>query len=298
MVTLVKDQLPAIPAENIIAEPAQKDTAAAIALAALLARKRFGKPLLCVFPADHLIEPQDKFEEAIHVALQEATRTGCLVTLGIAPTSPATAYGWIEREYVDHQTNAQAASFEVQAFREKPNRATAALFLKAGNYLWNSGMLFGQVDSMVDAFQRFRPGHLSALSPAVDAWDTKGWNQKLAQAFDLLPRDSMDYAILEKLDHVLCVPASFRWIDLGGWLAMQNFMDHDDASNAVHGSMVSVDARNCLVFLEDSEVTLALVGVKDLIVAQSGNRLLVAHRDEAEAIREAVQKIHPDDTNV
>ncbi|MFS8542472.1 MAG: mannose-1-phosphate guanylyltransferase [Limnochordales bacterium] len=289
----VRAQLPHIPLGNIIAEPQARDTAAAIALAGLVCRRRFGNPVMAVLPADHVIEPAAAFHRALRSAAAAARGTGRLYTFGIRPTYPATGYGYLQAGEPAAppagEDDGELPHFRVQQFREKPTRDVAEEYVRAGNYYWNSGMFVWSTDTLLAAVERYLPEHARRLFPLEAYIDTPQWEEQLAAAFGRVPKISVDYGIMEKAAEVYMIAAPFRWSDVGGWAALADFLDQDAAGNAVRGVVHGLDARGNVVFCEDASEVVALVGVEDLIVVRAGNRTLVARKDRAEDVKRLVE---------
>lgn len=287
-VPIVSEQLPTLPKENIIGEPMRRDTAAAVALAALLCKKRFGNCIMAIMTADHIIEPVDAFQKTLLSAAKEAKKEKTIYTFGIEPTYPATGFGYLE-------TGEQTADddgirhFRLSRFKEKPDLNTAKEYIKSGKFLWNSGMFVWQTDTIIGEFERQLPAHINAISPAIEKDGTAEWEDALNHAFKPLEKISVDFAIMENAVDVRTVESSFSWIDVGGWPALDEFMDQDESGNSIRGDVKAFDATSNLVFCEDEEETVALVGVKDLIVVRTGKRTLIVDRSRAEDIKKLVE---------
>ncbi len=269
----VLEQLPELPRDHVIGEPSRRDTAAVNAMAALMVQERFGGgAVMAILTADHWIKPVSVFQEAVREAVAGAAASPCIYTMGIRPTYPATAYGYLHRE-----------GPRVKRFVEKPDLATARAYVESGEYLWNSGMFFWQADTILDQFEQHLPAHLETLRTVKD----------LAAAFDQLERISVDYAILEKAPDVRCVAPYFEWTDLGGWLALEPFLDQKEESH-FRGRLASLDSRGNIVFCEDPEELVAILGVENLIVVRSGKSTLVLHREKTEQVKKLLERIPPE----
>ncbi len=293
-VSHVREHLPQLPVDNVIGEPARRDTAAAVCLGALLARRRFGDPVMLTVTADHLISPVEAFHRAALSAARAARLSSALYTFGIPPTSPATAYGYLELgERIGADDGVE--HYRLARFHEKPDPVTARTYLMAGIYLWNSGMFAWTAGSILAEFARHLPGHLEALEQAVAADGTAAWEAGLSAAFEPLPRISVDYAIMEQATDVRCVRSSFSWSDVGGWIALGEHLEADRFGNRRHARLHVLDAEDNLVFAEDPEEIVALVGVRDLVVVRAGRRTLVVHRDRAEEVKALVESLPTDD---
>lgn len=295
---LVGDQLPELRPRNIVAEPARRDTAAAVCLAALLVRQRFGDAVMVILTADHLIEPVQEFVRVIESACAAAARDAVLYTIGVLPDHPATAYGYLETGGLLFDDGG-VIHRKVRSFREKPDRHTADGYLAVGGYLWNSGMFIWRADVVLAAYAEHLPEHLAVLAPAVEptageALEEAGREAALAEAFPRLPSVSVDYGIMEKVDNVRVVEATFTWNDLGSWPALAEFLPRDEADNGYRGRIAVHDGAANVVFCEDEDELVALVGVSDLVVVRAGKRTLVAARDRVEEIKDLVRLLERD----
>jgi mannose-1-phosphate guanylyltransferase len=287
-VSIVKDQLPHVPVENIIGEPTRRDTAAAVALAAVLCRRRFGNPVIATLTADHLIEPVDLFQETLLSAARRAANDNALYTFGIEPTYPATGYGYLERglqiaddDGIEH--------FHLVRFKEKPDLETARQYVESGRFYWNSGMFVWTADAILKEIETHLPNHAKALFDAVAFDKTPQWNHALNAAFESLDAVSIDFAVMEKAQNVCCVASKFSWRDVGGWLALRSCLPEDETGNYCRGKTLTLDATDNLVFCEDPEDTTVLIGVKDLVVVRAGPVTLITHKDRAEDLKKLVQ---------
>lgn len=287
---LVREQLPDVPAENVVGEPMRRDTAAAVALGALLTRARFGDAVMVVLTADHLIDPPDAFRRGVLSAARAAHSEGALYTFGVPPTYAATGYGYLHQgaEVLDDDG---IKHYELRGFREKPDLETARGYLESGEFWWNSGMFVWSTDAILAAFDRFLPGHRFALGPAVGTVGTAEEGAALTRAFVELPSISIDLGVMERAERVRMVASTFSWSDLGGWLAVEEFYHPDDRGNRARGSIVLLDADDNMVVTEDPEELIALVGVSNLIVVRSGPRTLVVDRSRAEEVKELVRRL-------
>ena len=287
-VSIVKEQLPDVPVENIIGEPTRRDTAAAVALAAVLCRRRFGNPVIATLTADHLIEPVDLFQETLLSAARRAANDNALYTFGIEPTYPATGYGYLERglqiaddDGIEH--------FHLVRFKEKPDLETARQYIESGRFYWNSGMFVWTADAILKEIETHLPNHAKALFDAVAFDKTPQWNHALKAAFESLHAVSIDFAVMEKAQNVCCVASKFSWRDVGGWLALRSCLPEDETGNYCRGKTLTLDATDNLVFCEDPEDTTVLIGVKDLVIVRAGPLTLITHKDRAEDLKKLVQ---------
>jgi len=260
----VRKLLPAFPKGNILAEPAKRDTAAAVALGAGWVAARDHAATMLVLPADHVITNRAAFQETLALAAATAEETGELVTIGIKPTWACPGFGYIEQGEPVHLRNRsdKDAIHRVLRFREKPNIDLAESFLRKGNFRWNAGMFVWSVPTVLSEFNR----HAPELADFISQLRVPGNLEKvLGERFSKLPRISFDYAIMERADRVLVEEANFDWDDIGSWRAVANYFEKDKQGNAAKRTITAVDSSNNIVFEEDG-TTVALLGVRDLIV--------------------------------
>lgn len=285
----VRKQLPELPEQNLVGEPARRDTAAAVALSVLLCKRLFGDPVILTLTADHLIEPVELFQKAALSAIDAAAEGG-LYTFGIRPSYPATSYGYLElgRKLNDDDG---IEHYEVLRFKEKPDLETAKGYIREGRYLWNSGMFVWRTETILEELRRYLPRHLDHIEAALHHLGTPRWRQALKDAFEPLEAISIDYGVMEKASGVRCVVAPFRWSDVGGWVALQEFLPRDAAGNAYRGRIEALGAEGNIVFCDDPDEVVALVGVKDLVVVRAGKTTLVVPKDRAEEVKRLVQRL-------
>ncbi len=286
----VRALCPQLPRENIVAEPAKRDTAAAIALGVGWIAQRAPQATMVVLPADHLIKDSAGFQRTLRTAAAAAEQTGELVTIGIQPTWACPGFGYIEQGPacgIEAGVANAPGVFEVTRFREKPNAELAEQFLKQGNFRWNAGMFIWSIPAILAAFNRHTPV-LGEFVGRVHAGEN--FAGLLAEAFPKLPKISIDYAVMEKSARVLMVEAAFDWDDVGSWTAVAKYLTSDDAGNQSNGPVQTIDAANNIVFT-DQPRTIALLGVSDLIVVQTADALLVCSRHEAEKIKQIVARV-------
>jgi mannose-1-phosphate guanylyltransferase len=295
-----QDQEPAVralvsslPPENIVAEPAKRDTAAAIALGAGWVSLRDPGATMIVLPADHLIQNRKAFQDTLLTAVAAARETGELVTIGIKPTWPCPGFGYIEmgNPLTLQAKNPGQAVHEVVRFREKPNPELAEQFLRQGHFRWNAGMFIWPLCAILSALE----SHAPELASFVEALHAGGdFASTVASRFPELPKISIDYAVMEKAKRVLVVEAGFDWDDVGSWTAVAKYLQQDSAGNAANtGRLTAHDSTGNIVYTT-RPAHVALMGVRDLIVVQTDDALLIAHRDDAEKIKHLIGKIPPE----
>jgi mannose-1-phosphate guanylyltransferase len=281
-------QLPNLQDEHVIGEPCGRDTAACIGLGAALIARQDPAATMLVMPADHVIEPVQEFRRAVHVAEQTVEeRPAALVTFGIRPTYPATGYGYIHRG--PEIANRQGVSvFRVQAFREKPDFATAERWVAAGEYFWNSGLFVWKAATILAALRQRQPKLSAAVQEIADAWPTARRAEVLRRAYEGLEKISIDYAVMEHAPEVLAVQAPFRWDDVGSWLALERLHPQDADDNTVLATHCGLKTKGCVI-VGDAGHLIATAGVSNLLIIQDGNATLVADRRDEGAVKQLVE---------
>ncbi len=289
-VDAIREQLPQVPPENVVAEPVARDTSGAVALAAVIGRARFPGCVMVVLPADHVIEPVEEFTAAMESAALGAASSEALYTFGIHPTFPATGYGYLERGD-PVEVPGTGGHWRLLRFREKPDLATAKEFLGSGRFFWNSGMFAWHVDAIWANIEEHLPEHARHMGPLVEEVSGPHWGAALAEAFEKLPKVSIDFGVMEKAADVRMVETSFRWYDVGGWPALRDFLPADPAGNHHRGELECIDAEGNLVFCDDPGETVALVGVSGLVVVRAGNKTLVMDEGRAQEVKALANRV-------
>ncbi|HET9135610.1 MAG TPA: sugar phosphate nucleotidyltransferase [Candidatus Kapabacteria bacterium] len=293
----VKAQTPGLPAENIIAEPIGRNTAPAIALAAKIAKERLGEDaVMVVLPADHMIKNDHEFTRLIEIGMRLASITKGLITLGIHPTRPETGYGYIQLDDERLPSSATLPGFTefelrdifcAHRFAEKPDKETAERFVESGIFLWNSGMFIWRVDAIEEALRTYTEGimeHIDVLSAEGNADFTK----KLNDVYSKIRGVSIDYAVMERAKNVYVLRASaLGWSDLGSWDEVWRLSEKDLNNNVIEQSkdIVVRNSKGNLVFSKSKEL-IVLNGVNDLVVVDSGDAILITHRDKAQSVKD------------
>ncbi|MBL8264631.1 MAG: mannose-1-phosphate guanylyltransferase/mannose-6-phosphate isomerase [Xanthomonadaceae bacterium] len=293
---LVAEQLRVIgaPAARIVLEPVGRNTAPAIAAAALVAMADGGDPLLLVLPSDHVVRDVDAFRAAVSAAAP-AAEAGALVTFGIVPQAPETGFGYIHAEA--SQPEAGDGVRRVLRFVEKPDAATAQAYLDDGGYFWNSGMFLFRASRYLEELGRHRPDILAAARAACahldhDALSQGGEFLRLDRdAFAASPSESIDYAVMEKTDAAMVLPVDIGWNDVGSWSALWEVSEQDDDGNARHGDVIAIDSRNSYAY---ARRLVALVGVDDLVVVETDDAVLVASKDRVQEVKQVVARLKAD----
>jgi mannose-1-phosphate guanylyltransferase len=277
-----------LPAENIVAEPAKRDTAAAIALGVGWVAARQPHATMAVLPADHLIQDVAGFQKTVRTAAELANRTGELITIGIKPTWACPGFGYIELGPSLKQPNVPTdpPSFNVVRFREKPGVELAEQFIAQGNFRWNAGMFIWSIPAILNAFERYAP----SLAEFVARLRTGDFDALLRNVFPSLPKISIDYAVMEKAGRVIVVESAFDWDDVGSWTAVAKYLAESPSENRANTEITTLEAGNNIVFSSRKKFV-ALMGVHDLIVVETADALLVCHRHDAEKIKQLVAQV-------
>lgn len=274
----VRRQLPRLAPGSVLVEPRSRNTAAAIALAALHIAKRAPDAVMAVLPADHAISGLSLFRRDLALALDVAERSRALVTVGVRPTHPETGYGYIRVGGPLPGTRGRAA--RVGSFIEKPDRARAEALLADGDVLWNSGIFAWRVDVILDALRRQLPGVMGPLQAA---------GRDLARAYRRLPAISIDHGVMEHAEEVAVVRARFGWSDVGSWAAVAALGSGGNGRNALRGRAIRIDSTGCLIDSPDRLV--AVLGVDDLVVVDTPDAVLVCRKDRAQDVRLIVEEL-------
>jgi mannose-1-phosphate guanylyltransferase len=283
-------QLPDLPVDRIVGEPCGRDTAACIGLGAALIARDDPDAVMLVMPADHVIEPVQEFRRAAHVAEQLVLEhPTALVTFGIRPTFAATGYGYIERgaELAKRQG---VPIFRVGSFREKPHAELAEEFLASGKHYWNSGIFVWRAATILQELRNNQPKLAAAVERIAAAWDTPERDEVLTKEYAALEKISIDYAVMEKAADVLVVQTPFVWDDVGSWLALERRHAQDAHDNTILAYHTGLDTRNCVI-VGDPDKLIATLGVRDLLIIQDGDALLIAHRSEEGNIKKLVEQL-------
>ncbi len=287
---LVLEQLDGISTEQVVCEPARKNTAPCIAYAAHKIHDLNPNAVMVVAPSDHIILKEDVFCDIIRSALDAAADQTNFYTLGIKPSRPDTGYGYIQ--YVAGSKSEKSELLrKVKTFTEKPDEELAKSFLQSGDFLWNSGIFIWSSQAIIDAFEKFQPEINYVFQKAAGIYNTKEEQAYMDKAYPACKSISIDYAIMEKADNVHVFISDFGWSDLGTWGSLFDSMDKDQKNNAVMGENVMLyDSQNCIVNVP-GEKLVVLQGLDNYIVSEYENSLLVCHKSQEQQIRKFVNDI-------
>jgi mannose-1-phosphate guanylyltransferase len=291
----VSRQLAGVPEENILVEPSPRDSCAAIALAAAVIARREPEAIMGSFAADHLIADGDRFVEVLRHAMSGAEQ-GLLMTLGITPTRPETGYGYLQCGGVI----GDSAVLAVEEFKEKPSYDVAESYVKSGNYLWNAGMFVWRVDVFLAELARQQPQLAAGISRIAQAWDSSAREEVIGEVWPTLPRISVDYAVMEgaaTVGRVGTVPGDFGWNDVGDFHTLGEVLAADAAGNVIVGKdalakpgVLLRDTEN-LVVVPNSGRLVAALGIRDLIIVDTPDAVLVCPRERAQEVKHLVDEL-------
>ena len=282
-VDMVRRQLPQIPVQNILAEPAMRNTAPCIAYACWKIRQQCPDANVVVTPADALVVDVDDFRRVIAAALDFTAAGRRIVTVGIRPTRPETGYGYIQ--IAGHAGN-DTMIHKVDSFREKPALDLARQYLAAGNYLWNAGIFVWSVETIVASMRAFVPDLAAKMDEMSRAFYTADEPAVVRSIFPTCEKISIDYAVMEKADYIYTYPSDFGWSDVGTWGSLWTLLPHDDNGNAVVGDNVHLyDCRNCVVHAPNAK-SVVLQGLENCVAVEREGRVLICHLSEEQRIKD------------
>jgi len=284
----LQEQCPGIPLENYLLEPKPRGTASVVGLAAVALQSRDPQAVMAVLTSDHYIGNEKHFQELL-VAAHEVAQDGYLVTLGISPTYAATGYGYIQRGEPAGAYQAVEA-YHVLRFKEKPDEFQAQLMLARGDHTWNSGMFIWRVDRIMEEFARQMPALFETLLKIGQAWGTTKQPQVVKDLWPDLEIVTIDYGIMEGARQVVVIPASnLRWSDVGSWDSLFDVLPMDANGNIIIGGQhFGLDTKESLVYVNQEHRLIVTIGVKDLVVVDTGDVLLVCRKDQAQKVRHVV----------
>ena len=283
-VNIVKKQLPGLPLQNILAEPSRKNTAPCIAYISFKLNQLDPQALLLVAPADHMISDNIAFTKVCFEALSFVKKHNAFITLGINPTYPNTGYGYIQ--YEQHSVSDNV--YKVKTFTEKPNLELAKTFIASGEFLWNAGIFVWQVKNIIIAFEKYLPEVYDLFNSQKEKFNTPEEQNALQEIYPFSTNISIDFGIMEKADNVYVIPSSFGWSDIGTWNSAYEHLHKDANANAITGhNVMLVNTSNCIIHAPENKLVV-LQGLKDFIVVDTGDVLLVCKKEKEQEIKEFV----------
>ena len=287
----MREQVPSIPEENYLIEPAPRGTASVVALAAAVLKKRDPQAIMAVQTSDHFIRNVDLFHYLISTAFEVAEK-GYLVTLGITPTFPSTGYGYIQQGEAlggDYKYPV----YEVKRFKEKPDEAAAQQFLRSGDHSWNSGMFVWRADVILAEIERQMPELFETVNKIASAWDTPSREEVIEQVWHDLKSQTIDYGIMEKAEKVAVLPAGgLGWSDVGSWDSLFEVLLPDMNGNvSTIAQHLGLDTHNTLVYSVSDERLVVTIGLDDMVVVDAGDVLMICKTDQSQKVRDVVEHL-------
>ncbi len=285
----VARELPEIPKKNIISEPEARGTASSFALSIAHIAADNPKEIVAFFPADHLVkQPAPLMEGLVHAKRYIEKHPDAIVTFGIVPDYPETGYGYIRRS-TQHNHIGEDTIYTVERFVEKPDVETARRYMEDGNYYWNTGMYMFRADTMAEKFNRFLPDTHKRMQRIRDAIETDTYDAVLKEEYPLMDKINFEYAIVENDTHVVVMPLSIGWSDVGSWASLKDALTSNAKDHFVRGEHVDFGSENLLVY--GSDKLIATVGVKDLIIVDTEDAILICDRSKSQMISDVVKQL-------
>ena len=277
---LVLEQLPMVKQEQVLLEPAMRNTAPCILYASLKIQKQNPNAVMVVAPSDHWIEDEDEFSRNLQQCFDFCQKENALMTLGIQPTFPNTGFGYIEFDNSDLNPIKK-----VNQFREKPDYETAKAFLEAGNFLWNGGIFIWSVKSITEAFSTFQPQMNGLFRQGIESYNTDTEKQFIQTNYEKAENISIDYAVMEKAKNVYVLPATFDWNDLGTWGSLHDKLDKDDNNNTVVNATVIIENASNNIIRSEAKKLVVIDGLDDYIIVDNENVLMIYPKSKEQDIK-------------
>lgn len=288
--SLVYEQVPEVPARQVLLEPQGRDTAPCVALAALYLHHTDPDSVMVMLPADHLVLQEERFRAVLGAAVETARAGDHLVTIGIQPTRPETGYGYI-RIGASHSGPGDHAAYRVAAFTEKPPRERAMAYLQEGGYYWNSGIFVWRASTILNELWKHLPALMEGLAPLKAALGTEAEGEVLRTVYPSLPKISIDYGVMERAENTLVIPADFGWDDLGTWAALERVIPPDADGNIITGRVLAVDTKGSVLRNNSDGRLLVSFGVSDVVVVDTADVVLVADKSRASDLKAVVGRL-------
>lgn len=282
---LVLEQLPMVKQEQVLLEPAMRNTAPCILYASLKIQKLNPNAVMVVAPSDHWIEDEVEFANNLQQCFDFCQKENALMTLGIQPTFPNTGFG-----YIEFDKNDVTPIKRVNQFREKPDYETAKAFLEAGNFLWNGGIFIWSVKSVTEAFAKFQPQMNALFQQGLESYNTSNEKQFIVTNYDKAENISIDYAIMEKAQNVYVLPATFDWNDLGTWGSLHEKLDKDDQNNAVVNATVILENASNNIIRSNAKKLVVIDGLDDYIIVDNENVLMIYPKSKEQDIKQITER--------
>jgi len=290
---VVRENLSELPFNNVIAEPAVRDTAGAIGLVSTILIKYDPDATIAVVTADQIIKPAEMLQQALKDALTFVNNNPeNMITFGIKPTFPSTLLGYIRCVNARECPNCKNKIYSVEAFKEKPDETTAKVYLDSGQYFWNSGMFVWKAKTILSHLAKFLPEATEPLAKIQAKWDSPNQQQTLLEWFVKLPRISIDYAVMEKADGINAIQLDCRWLDIGSFAALADIIKSDKNNNiVVAGQSELLDCKNSIIVTEDKGHLIAAIGLENMVVAHSPDATFVCHIDQTQRLKDLLELV-------
>jgi mannose-1-phosphate guanylyltransferase len=290
---LVRENLQDLPPNNVIAEPAVRDTTGAIGLAAAILAKYDPQAVMAVLTADQLLEPPEVLHQALSDAFEFISNyPDALVTFGIKPGFGSTQLGYIKCADPRACPKCRNTVYSVEAFKEKPDPQTARQYVESGEYFWNSGMFVWRAATILSELKKFLPKVIEPLGRIAAAWETPAQEKTLKECFLQLPKISIDYAVMEKADKVYAIQLDCQWLDMGSFAALADVIQSDENDNiVVAGASELIDCRNSIMVTEDRGHLIAAIGLDGIVVAHTPDATLVCPVSQTERLKALLERI-------
>ncbi|MEO7299527.1 MAG: sugar phosphate nucleotidyltransferase [Verrucomicrobiota bacterium] len=296
----VRKQLPKLPKGNVIGEPVGRDTCAAVTLGAAIVGQRSTNAVMAVMPADHVIPEEKKFQQVLNDSFDLASRGQVIVTIGIKPTEPATGYGYIRTGNALPPPSGvkpyKTTFFKAEKFVEKPHYERAVEYVNSGEYRWNAGMFVWSFVTITQGLEKHQPEMAEACQRWFKVAGTPKLEKVLAKEYPEIKKISIDFALMEHAQNVVVADGSFEWDDLGSWNALSRHLKADAEGNCAVGDFIHVDAARNIIFdaRTKNRTPIAVVGLRDSILVQTDDAVLLAHKSQSQKVKELVKKLSED----
>ena len=284
---LVQEQLPSLPAENVLTEPCARNTAPCIGLAAAVIRKKYGEAMMLVLPSDHLIRYEEMYIDTLRQAVAVAEKDENLVTIGITPTYPETGYGYIN--FARDTALEMPGVYRVERFVEKPDLETAKEYLASHRYLWNSGMFVWKTSSILANIQKLMPDIYDGLTRIEAAVGTADYESVLEAEYQAFRSESIDFGVMEKAENIYTLPGSFGWDDVGNWLAVERINATNEYGNYIEGDVITIGTERSTIC--GGKRLIAAVGVENLIVVDTDDAVLICAKDSTQDVKKVIENL-------
>lgn len=284
-VSLVKDQLPELPKNNILVEPIGKNTAPCVGLASAVINSRYDDAVMLILPSDHLIKNNEKYLGILKQAIDLAQKNNNLVTIGVTPTYPETGYGYIHFD----KNKIISGGYQVKEFVEKPDIDKAKKYMESGEYLWNSGMFIWKLSSILTNYKEFLPSIFNGILKIKEAVNTSNYESVLSECFNSFQSESIDYGIMEKAKNIYTIPGDFGWDDVGSWKALERIKQADENKNVIDGEVVAVNTERSVIW--GNKKLIAVAGLKDVVIVDTDDALLICDKNNTQQVKDIIKEL-------